>query len=101
MTFTFKFYIYNFSAYIKFKLILGRCDGEEDRHAAYVSREGEEFPPIDQPTAELFGEDNMINFSGIDIAIVSGESYKWRVDCVEGINSKRRTGDEWSFMLHD
>ena len=81
--------------------MLYRCNCEEDQHAIYISLEGDEFPPIDQPTDELFGEDNMISFSAIDIAIVSGESYKWRVDCVEGTNSKRRTGDVWIFTLHD
>ena len=43
----------------------------------------------------------MIKFSDIDLTIVAGQSYKWRVDCVEETNSKRRTGDEWIFMLHD
>ena len=89
------------SVFYNFYLIWHRCDGEEDRHLVYISQKSDEFPPLDHPSAELFGEHNMINFSGIDIDIVSGESYKWRVDCVEGTNSKRRTGDEWIFMLHD
>lgn len=78
-----------------------RCDNEGDTHVVYITPNNKDFPPIDQPTSELLGDDNIIPLSDIDTSITSGELYKWRVDCVEGITDKRRPGDTWLFAMHD
>ena len=68
---------------------------------AYITLDTDDFPPVNQPTAELYGEDNIIAFENIDFTIKSGKLYKWRVDCVEGDTKKRRTGDVWRFTMND
>ena len=76
-----------------------RCDDEGDKHLIYVAPEDSDFPPLDQPTAELFGEDNIIALDEIDVTINHGAMYKWRVDCIDG--NKRRSGDVWIFTMHE
>ena len=68
---------------------------------AYIAPETMDFPPDDQPTAELVDEENVIYLSDIDVTIEPGEKYKWRVDCVEGQTMKRRTGDVWTFTMNN
>ena len=65
----------------------------------YIALTDDVFPPNETPTAELKDEDNIIYFSNIDITIKSGEKYNWKVDCVEGLTSKRRHGDVWTFIM--
>ena len=68
----------------------------------YIVPKDNDFPPKDEPTAELIHDDNILYLSDIDVTIESGEKYKWRVDCVEGSDEmKRRTGDVWTFTMHD
>ncbi len=67
----------------------------------YISLDNDDFPPINQPTAELYGDENIIAFKDINVNIKSGKIYKWRVDCVEGATKKRRTGDVWKFTMNE
>ena len=76
-----------------------RCDGEGDKHQIYVAPKNSDFPALDKPTAELFGEENIVAFDEIDVTIKDGEMYKWRVDCINGKN--RRTGDIWVFTMNE
>ena len=66
----------------------------------YIAPKDNDFPPKDEPTAELADDDNIVYLSDIDVTIESGEKYKWRVDCVEGTTMKRRTGDVWTFTMN-
>ena len=68
---------------------------------AYIALDNKDFPPVNQPTAELSGDDNIIALKDIVINISSGKLYKWRVDCVEGATNKRRTGDVWHFTMNE
>ena len=63
----------------------------------YISQKDDDFPPEDNPTAELEGNDNIVSFAKFDISIEPGKEYQWRVDCVQ--ESKRRTGDVWYFTM--
>jgi len=76
-----------------------RCDGEADSHVVYIVSENEPFPPYDQFSVEMEGDDNIIKLSELEVTIHSGEAYKWRVDCVEGGSNKRRVGDIWTFTM--
>jgi len=76
-----------------------RCDDEGDKHMVYVSTKDGDLPPIDNPTAERIGNENIVTFDEIDVEITSGGEYKWRVDCVEG--NMRRTGDIWMFKIQN
>ena len=67
----------------------------------YIANRDDDFPPIDQPTSVLFGTDNIVPLTGLDISIEGGEAYKWRVDCIEGSSNSRREGDVWVFTLID
>ena len=67
----------------------------------YIAPKKMDFPPNDQPTAELFEGDNVIHLNNIDVDIQSGEKYKWRVDCVEDATKKIRTGDVWTFTMNN
>ena len=78
-----------------------RCDNDEDRHMIYVANKNADFPAMDQPTSVLFGTDNIVPLNGLDISIESGEAYKWRVDCIEGVSNRRREGDIWVFTMVD
>ena len=82
-------------------LFVCRCDDEVDKHSVYIARNNQDFPSLDKPSFELSGDDNIIPINAIDITINSGEPYKWRVDCVKGINNMRITGDVWVFTMHD
>ena len=67
----------------------------------YVTKRDDEFPPLDQPTFELFGSDNIVPLKDIEIAIEAEVAYKWRADCIEGAEKKRRKGDVWIFTMID
>ena len=66
----------------------------------YIAKETTDFPPIDQPTTEIAGDENVVVFKDINFIITPGQLYKWRVDCSEGTTNKRRTGDTWLFKMH-
>jgi len=76
-----------------------RCDEDGDKHLAYIALEASDFPPDDEPNAELLNGDNIIYLSEIDVEIVSGETYKWRVDCVKAEPKETRKGDTWTFTM--
>ena len=70
----------------------------------YVAPNDEDFPSLDQPTKILYGNKNIVRLTDIDVPIISGKRYKWRVDCVEGNKEEtkeRRTGDVWLFTMND
>ena len=67
----------------------------------YVAPNNKDFPPIDEPTKVLYGNNNIVALAEIEVPIISGDRYKWRVDCVEGKTNKRRTGDIWFFTMYD
>ena len=67
----------------------------------YIANRDADFPPMDQPTFVLFGTDNIVPLNGLDISIKDGETYKWRVDCVEDVSNSRREGDVWVFAMVD
>ena len=67
----------------------------------YVAPNDSSFPPEDQPTKVLYGNNNIIRLSDIDVSIISGKRYKWRVDCVEGKTNERRRGDVWLFTMNE
>ena len=66
----------------------------------YIAPSYEKFPPIDKPTKVLYGDDNIIRLADIDVPIVWGDRYKWRVDCVQEKVNERRTGDIWVFTMY-
>ena len=65
----------------------------------YITLQNDDFPPLDEPTIEMNGEDNIVSFSDLDVEIISGAKYKWRVDCVEALTNTRRKGDIWIFKM--
>lgn len=71
----------------------------------YVSLHDEDFPPEDNPTVELAAGYNIVFLKNIDVEIVTGEAYKWRVDCVSATSGKkykqRRTGQTWTFTISE
>ncbi len=67
----------------------------------YIAHKDDDFPPKDEPTAELIHDDNILYLSDIDVTIKSGEKYKWRVDCVEGATMNRQIGDVWTFTMNN
>jgi len=80
--------------------MLIRCNKDDDKHLVYIAIQKDDFPPLDEPTAEMFGEDNIVVFDDISKEIFSGMKYKWRVDCLEVLKNERRKGDIWNFTMH-
>ena len=66
----------------------------------YIAKNSTDFPPMDEPTTEMTGDGNVIVFKDLDFKVSTNIWYKWRVDCVEGENKKRREGDTWLFRMH-
>jgi len=76
-----------------------RCNGDGDKHMIYIAKESSDFPSIDEPTTEMNGDGNVVVFDDVGFTVSPGKLYKWRVDCVEGESSKRRSGDVWMFKM--
>ena len=64
----------------------------------YIGKDKKAMPPVNEPTATLSGEGNVVVFDNIDYSIDVGDYY-WRVDCVEGATNKRRKGATWKFTI--
>jgi len=78
-----------------------RCDYGDYKHMIYLSLLNDDFPAVDNPTKVLFGNNNIVAFDQINVPIVPGERYKWRVDCVDETKDERRTGDIWQFTMYE
>ena len=79
---------------------MNRCVDNGDKHMVYITQQSDEFPPHDQPTAEMVEDNNIVSFSDLSEEIISGVKYKWRVDCIDGDTGNRRSGDVWTFTMN-
>ena len=65
----------------------------------YIAKEGDELPPIDEPTTEMTGTGNVVVFKDIGFDIEPEQPYIWRVDCVSAADNKRRQSNTWGFTI--